>query len=127
MAKYSGIISVGAVGGGGHIVGNNSAIPIAVELISFQIGETFFRKIRVCQQFVSQFIHPGDDASIYVYKQMGITNTIATVPGIIGVYVSGLILDATGSWAIVFDVAAAIALFGLVFYLIFASGKRVFD
>jgi ACS family sodium-dependent inorganic phosphate cotransporter len=58
---------------------------------------------------------------------MGITNTAATVPGIVGVYVSGLILDATGSWALVFDVAAGVAIFGLVFYLIFANGKRVFD
>jgi ACS family sodium-dependent inorganic phosphate cotransporter len=58
---------------------------------------------------------------------MGITNTAATIPGIIGVYVSGVILDATGSWALVFDVAAGVALVGLVFYLTFASGKRIFD
>jgi ACS family sodium-dependent inorganic phosphate cotransporter len=58
---------------------------------------------------------------------MGITNTAATIPGIVGVYISGLILDATGSWALVFDVAAGVAMIGLVFYLIFANGKRVFD
>jgi len=58
---------------------------------------------------------------------MGITNTAGTIPGIIGVYVSGLILQATGSWALVFQVTAGITLFGLVFYLIFASGKRIFD
>jgi len=90
MAKYCGVISVGAIAGGGEVVSTtthpvtgvatvNNAIPIAVELVSFQIGETFFRKIRVCQQFVSQFIHPGDDACIYVYKQMGITNVIVGV------------------------------------------------
>ena len=58
---------------------------------------------------------------------MGITNTAGTIPGIIGVYVSGLILQATGSWALVFQVAAGVTLFGLVFYLIFGSGKKVFD
>jgi MFS transporter, ACS family, solute carrier family 17 (sodium-dependent inorganic phosphate cotransporter), other len=58
---------------------------------------------------------------------MGITNTAATIPGIVGVYISGLILDVTGSWALVFDVAAGVAIFGLVFYVIFASGKRVFE
>lgn len=90
MAKYSGVISLGAVTGGGHIVTTKenavtgqsyttNAVPIAVELISFKIGETFFRKIRVCQQFVSQFIHPGDHASIYVFKQLGITNVIIGV------------------------------------------------
>ena len=58
---------------------------------------------------------------------MGITNTAGTIPGIIGVYVSGLILQATGSWALVFQVAAGVTIFGLVFFLIFASGRRLFD
>ncbi len=58
---------------------------------------------------------------------MGITNTAGTVPGIIGVYVSGLILQWTGSWILVFQVAAALNIFGLVFYLIFASTKKEFD
>ena len=30
---------------------------------------------------------------------MGLSNTAATIPGIIGVYISGLILETTGSWA----------------------------
>ncbi len=58
---------------------------------------------------------------------MGITNTAGTIPGIIGVYISGLILQATGSWALVFQVTAGVTLFGLVFYLIFGSGKKIFD
>jgi len=58
---------------------------------------------------------------------MGITNTAGTIPGIIGVYVSGRILEATGSWALVFQVAAGVTLFGLVFYLIFSSSKQIFD
>jgi ACS family sodium-dependent inorganic phosphate cotransporter len=41
--------------------------------------------------------------------------------------VSGLILAATGSWALVFQVAAGVTLFGLAFYLVFASGRRHFD
>ena len=58
---------------------------------------------------------------------MGITNTAGTVPGIIGVFVSGLILQWTGSWVLVFQVAAAINIFGLVFYLIFAGTDKEFD
>jgi hypothetical protein len=58
---------------------------------------------------------------------MGLTNTAGTVPGVIGVFVSGLILEATGSWALVFQVTAGITLFGLVFFLLFASGKRLID
>ena len=90
MAKYCGTISLGAVAGGGYVATthtdqrtggtyNSHAVPIAVELVDFTIGEKFFRRIRVCQQFVSQFIHPGDNACIYVYRQLGITNVIIGV------------------------------------------------
>jgi len=58
---------------------------------------------------------------------MGITNTAGTIPGIIGVFVSGLILEATNSWAMVFQVTAGVTLFGMVFYLLFASGEKQFD
>lgn len=58
---------------------------------------------------------------------MGLTNTAGTIPGIIGVSVSGAILAATGSWALVFQVAAGVTLFGMVFFLLFASGERQFD
>lgn len=58
---------------------------------------------------------------------MGLSNTAGTIPGIVGVYASGLILQSTGSWILVFQVAAAINLFGLVFYLIFVSTKKEFD
>ncbi|MFT6432254.1 MAG: ACS family sodium-dependent inorganic phosphate cotransporter [Candidatus Azotimanducaceae bacterium] len=58
---------------------------------------------------------------------MGITNTAGTIPGIIGVFITGLILEATNSWAMVFQVTAGVTLFGMVFYLIFASGEQQFD
>ncbi len=58
---------------------------------------------------------------------MGITNTAGTIPGIIGVYLRGMILQATGSWALVFQVSAGVTIFGLIFFLLFASGKRLFD
>jgi ABC-type phosphate/phosphonate transport system permease subunit len=83
------VISLGAVAGGGYVSSGRgdsvhggsygAAIPVAVELVSFRIGDKFFRKIRLCQQFVSQFIHPGDHACIYVYKQLGITDVIIGV------------------------------------------------
>lgn len=68
-----------------------------------------------------------DIAPCHAGKLMGITNTFATIPGIIGVTVSGFILEATGSWALVFQVAGAITVFGLVFYLLFGSGEKEFD
>lgn len=58
---------------------------------------------------------------------MGISNTAGTLPGIIGVYITGVILDATGSWAMVFGTAGCVVLAGLVVYLLFASGEKQFD
>ena len=68
-----------------------------------------------------------DIAPRYAGVLMGLSNTAGTIPGIIGVYVSGLILAWTDSWILVFQVAAAVYLVGLIFYLLFASGKRLFD
>ena len=68
-----------------------------------------------------------DIAPKYAGTLMGITNTMAAVPGIIGVYTAGLILELTGSWALVFQLAGAISIFGMLFYLRFASADRQFD
>jgi ACS family sodium-dependent inorganic phosphate cotransporter len=65
-----------------------------------------------------------DVAPRYAGTLMGITNTAGTIPGIIGVTVSGLILAATGSWTLVFQVTAGVTLFGLICYLLMASGQR---
>jgi ACS family sodium-dependent inorganic phosphate cotransporter len=68
-----------------------------------------------------------DVAPRYAGTLMGITNTAGTLPGIIGVYATGLILELTGSWVLVFQVAAGVTLFGLVFFLLFSSGSKLFD
>lgn len=54
----------------------------------------------------------------------GISNTAATIPGIVGVFVTGWLLERTGSYAAPFLVTAGIAVFGAVFYLIFGSGRQ---
>jgi ACS family sodium-dependent inorganic phosphate cotransporter len=58
---------------------------------------------------------------------MGITNTAGTVPGIIGVAITGWLVDVSGSYNSAFALAAAVNLFGLIVWLIFATGKRVID
>jgi len=68
-----------------------------------------------------------DIAPNHAGKLMGITNTFGTIPGIIGVTVSGFILEATNSWALVFQVAGAVTVFGMVVYLLFGSGEKQFD
>lgn len=68
-----------------------------------------------------------DIAPKYAGTLMGITNTAGTIPGIIGVYVSGLILEFTNSWVIVFQVAAGITVIGLLVFLRYSRGEKLFD
>jgi ACS family sodium-dependent inorganic phosphate cotransporter len=55
----------------------------------------------------------------------GISNTAGTIPGIIGVALTGVLVDATGSYASAFYVTAGIYFFGLVVYLVFGTGKKI--
>lgn len=56
---------------------------------------------------------------------LGISNTFASLPGVIGVYITGVILDATHqNWNIVFSTAIAFDLLGLLVYTAFATSKR---
>lgn len=57
---------------------------------------------------------------------LGITNTGAAIPGIVGVWLTGRILDSTGSWMIVFGIAIGFNLVGWLFYFFFATGERLF-
>ncbi len=58
---------------------------------------------------------------------MGLSNTAGTIPGVVGVTLSGWLVELTGSWSIVFIVAAGIKLFGMAFFLTFAKGEKQFD
>jgi ACS family sodium-dependent inorganic phosphate cotransporter len=54
----------------------------------------------------------------------GISNTFATLPGIFGVFLTGWLVDHTGSFAAPFVVTAGVCLSGAVVFLVFASGER---
>jgi ACS family sodium-dependent inorganic phosphate cotransporter len=55
---------------------------------------------------------------------MGISNTVATLPGIVGVAVAGFIVQATNSFSAVFLLIAGVYAIGLCGYLAWASGER---
>jgi ACS family sodium-dependent inorganic phosphate cotransporter len=65
---------------------------------------------------------PGRGATFIAFG-----NTIATLPGIIGVATTGWIVDQTGSYTAAFALAAAVVLAGGAFYLAFGSGRPVAD
>ncbi|GAV05726.1 hypothetical protein RvY_15809-2 [Ramazzottius varieornatus] len=58
---------------------------------------------------------------------MGISNTLATVPGIVGPYVVGLITSSSlgqlEQWRLVFFISAGVYVVTAIFYAIFASGE----
>lgn len=57
---------------------------------------------------------------------MGISNCVATIPGIFAPYVVGLLLRngvSLESWAIVFYISSGIYVFGAIFFAVFGSAK----
>ncbi len=68
-----------------------------------------------------------DIAPRYADVLLGVTNTAGTIPGIIGISITGYLVDQTGSFAAPFHLAAAIFAYGAIVYLVFATGKKLFD
>mmetsp|Transcript_62416 Transcript_62416/g.197777 ORF Transcript_62416/g.197777 Transcript_62416/m.197777 type:complete len:405 (+) Transcript_62416:414-1628(+) len=58
---------------------------------------------------------------------LGLTNTVATLPGMVAVPLSGAILAKTGSWKAVFGLASFVYATGGAVYLKFGSGERQFE
>ena len=68
-----------------------------------------------------------DIAPRYADVLIGVSNTFATIPGIVGVALAGWLLDQTGSYAGVFMTVAAVQLFGGILWLLYATGEKIFD
>ncbi len=58
---------------------------------------------------------------------MGITNTAGTIPGILAPVATGFIIKFTGSWDLVFYIAAGISGISALIWLLFATGECVFE
>jgi len=102
------------------LVGFATTVPQAVTLMCCGLGLGAFA--------LSGFgVNHLDIGPRYAGILLGFSNTAGTLPGIIGVTLTGLILDATGSWQLVFLISAGIYVFGAVIWLLFATGERVFE
>ncbi|KAK7110094.1 sialin-like [Littorina saxatilis] len=76
-------------------------------------------------QYSGFLVNHVDIAPQYAGILFGISNSIAAVTGFLSPFVVGVITEENqtrAEWQIVFYVAAAIYLFGAIFYVIFASG-----
>jgi hypothetical protein len=58
---------------------------------------------------------------------MGITNTAGTIPGIIGVFITGWLVDTTGAYGSAFVLCAAVNITGAIVWWLFATAERVID
>ncbi|MEP7347926.1 MAG: ACS family MFS transporter [Gemmatimonadaceae bacterium] len=68
-----------------------------------------------------------DIAPRYADVIWGISNTFATIPGIVGVAVTGWLVERTGGYTAPFIVTAGVGVFGAVVYLTIGSGERRID
>eukprot|EP01130_Rhizamoeba_saxonica_P002319 TRINITY_DN12147_c0_g1_i1.p1 TRINITY_DN12147_c0_g1~~TRINITY_DN12147_c0_g1_i1.p1 ORF type:complete len:470 (-),score=34.64 TRINITY_DN12147_c0_g1_i1:66-1475(-) len=66
-----------------------------------------------------------DLSTKYTGVMWGITNTIATIPGIVGIYLTGWIINQGNYWWVVFMIAAIISVIGNVLWLLLARASPV--
>lgn len=66
-----------------------------------------------------------DVGGVYAGAVMGLSNTLATVPGIVGNIVTGWILDTSNSWVLVFGVASVVYFVGGVIYQLLAGADDI--
>lgn len=102
------------------LVGFATTVPQAVTLMRRGLGLGAFA--------LSGFgVNHLDIGPRYAGILLGFSNTAGTIPGILGVTLTGMILDATGSWQLVFLISAGIYVFGAIVWLLFSTGERIFE
>lgn len=114
--------SIGFLGSAAALlaIGQAHSVGLAIGLMCVALGLGSF----ALSGFASNHL---DIAPRYAGALMGLSNTAGTMPGVIGVTVTGYILDATGSWALVFGIAAGLYVAGTIVWLLFAKGEELFD
>ena len=101
-------------------IGQVHTVPLAIGLMCVALGLGSF----ALSGFASNHL---DIAPRYAGALMGLSNTAGTLPGVIGVAVTGYILEATGSWPVVLGIAAGLYVAGGIAWLIFSTGEKLFD
>jgi MFS family permease len=105
---------------------------VACLLLTASSTTPFYASASLCLTlFFTKFICAGywvnmlDVCPQEAGKLMAISNTLATIPGIIGQPITQWILDETDSWMVVFCVAAAIQIFGAICFLLLGSDENI--
>ncbi|KAH6924215.1 hypothetical protein HPB50_013860 [Hyalomma asiaticum] len=72
------------------------------------------------------FINPQDIAPLHAGSVFGLMNTIGAIPGFLGVYLAGYVVDATRSWSLIFYLTSLLNLVGCAAFLVFGRGQPIF-
>ncbi|KAJ8305773.1 hypothetical protein KUTeg_016318 [Tegillarca granosa] len=105
-----------------------SASLVLISYTSSYGGALFFMALAVaCCGFHNSgiLVNPQDIAPHHAGSVFGIMNMAGAVPGFVGVYMAGHILEATKSWSAVFNQTAGVCIFGWIVYLLFGTGEQV--
>ncbi|ESP00567.1 hypothetical protein LOTGIDRAFT_112031, partial [Lottia gigantea] len=70
-------------------------------------------------------VNPQDIAPKHAGSVFGIMNMAGAIPGFVGVYIAGHILEATKSWSAVFNQTAGVCMVGWVVFIFFGTGKQI--
>ncbi|XP_077991629.1 voltage-gated purine nucleotide uniporter SLC17A9-like [Glandiceps talaboti] len=94
---------------------------------SFNVALTFAASALVFQSFSNGGVlsNPQDLAPDWAGSVFGVMNTAGALPGFIGVYISGHILEMTNSWSAVFGSAAGVIATGWMLFMTFGTGNKL--
>ena len=81
----------------------------------------------VCNCFHNSgiIINPQDLAPNFGGAIFGLMNMVGAVPGFVGVYIAGYILETTKSWVSVFNQTAGICIIGWFVFVLLGTGRRL--
>ena len=101
---------------GGAQVAPSIPLVVAIMSIAFSLG-AWSRAGLYCNH---QDLSPK-----YASLLLGFSNTAGALPGVIGVWAAGALLDATGSWAVALFLPTMVCqLFGMLVFSIWGSGEQ---
>jgi len=130
LRKYGDRLRVRTVRTGAAIIGGIGAATFL--MLADQADDPLTASALLCVHFFfGRFFKTGfwvnmlDVAGPDAGKLMGISNTVATVPGIVGQKLTHRLLDATGSWTYVWGLAAGSQLLGALLFTLLAGDELI--
>ena len=91
------------------------------------INDVNFKLRNAFETWMNAIVNHADIGPNSTGTLVGVASTFGMIAGVIGNAVSGLILEITNSWTLIFHIAASLIVVGGLIYLLFASDQKQFD